>query len=155
MANRKVLTLSFPDDTPVTLGYEDGAYVVHANDDYYDYVYNSTGVFETASALVASPAFSNNRVLQSMRDNYLLENYERGSYDFENFVCETMRETNWDHCFVDGSLEQYDYKRGYYSVKFKFPTTLGQLKTAIKNDAREVAVMDVTVHTDIGDLAVN
>ena len=155
MANSKVLTLGFSDNTPVTLCYEDGADVVHANDDYYDYVYNATGVFETASALVTSSAFQNNQVLQAMRDNDLLEDYERGTYSFEDFVCETMRETNWDHCFVDGTLEQYDYKRGYYRVKFEFPTTLGQLKAAVRNDAREVAVMDVTVHTDIGDLTVN
>ena len=155
MANSKVLTLGFSDDTPVTLSYEDGVDVVHANDDYYDYAYNSTGVFQTAAALVASNAFPKNSVIEDMRDNDLLEEYERGSYEFEEFICETMRETNWDHCFVDGTLEQYDYKRGYYRVKFNFPTTLGQLKEAIRNDVREVAVMDVTVHTDMGDLTVN
>lgn len=155
MANSKVLTLGFSDDTLVTLCYEDGADVVHANDDYYDYVYNSTGVFQTAAALVTSSAFPNNGVIEDMRDNDLLADYERGSYEFEDFICETMRETNWDHCFVDGTLEQYDYKRGYYRVKFNFPTTLGQLKEAIRSDVREVAVMDVTVHTDMGDLTVN
>lgn len=155
MANSKVLTLGFSDDTLVTLCYEDGADVVHANDDYYDYVYNSTGVFQTAAALVTSSAFPNNGVIEDMRDNDLLADYERGSYEFEDFICETMRETNWDHCFVDGTLEQYDYKRGYYRVKFNFPTTLGQLKEAIRSDVREVAVMDVTVHTDVGDLTVN
>ena len=155
MANSKVLTLNFPESTPVTLSYVDGADVVHANDDYYDYVYNATGVFETASALVASSAFPNNQVLQAIRENDLLEDYERGSHSFEDFVCETMRATNWEHCFIDGTLEQYDYKRGYYRVKFEFPTTLGQLKAAIRQDAREVAVMDVTVHTDVGDLTVN
>ena len=155
MANSKVLTLNFPDTTKVTLTYEDGADVVHANDDYYDFVYNQTGVFETAAALVTSSFFKNNDVIANMRDQALLEDYERNGDDFEGFVCETMRETNWDHCFVDGTLEQYDYKRGFYRVKFEFPTTLGQLKAAIRNDAREVAVMDVTVHTDLGDLTVN
>ena len=155
MANSKVLTLNFPDDTPVTLCYEDGADVVHANDDYYDYVYNSTGVFETASTVVTSLYFPNNRVLESLRDNDLLEGYERGSYNFENFVCETMRECNFDLEFVEGTLEQYDYKRAYYRIKFNFPVTLGQLKRAIRDDVRAVAPLEVIVHTDLGDLTVN
>ena len=155
MANSKVLTLNFPDDTPVTLSYEDGADVVHANDDYYDYVFDSTGVFETAAAIATSEHFPNNAMLKSMRDSDLLEDYERGSYSFESFVAESMRENYWDCDFFDGTLEQYDYKRGYYRVKVDFSTTLGQLKQAIRKDAREVVVLEVTVHTDMGNLTVN
>ena len=80
MANSKVLTLNFSDDTPVTLCYEDGIDVVHANDDYYDYAYNSTGVFQTAAALVTSPAFPNNSVIENMRDNDLLERWQEPNY---------------------------------------------------------------------------
>ena len=155
MAKSSVLKLDFPDETKITLTYEDGADVFHANDDYYDFVYDQTGVFETAAALVTSGQFKNNEVICSMREQDLLEDYERDNFTFESFVCDTMRETNWDHCFVDGTLEQYDYKRGFYRVKFEFPTTLGLLKKAIESDAREVAVMGVTVHTSIGDLVVN
>lgn len=155
MANSKVLTLNFPDETLVTLSYEDGADVVHANDDYYDYVFNATGVFETAASVAASSLFVNNEILQSMRDNDFLEDYERGDFDFESYLAESMRENYWECDFFEGTLEQYDYKRGYYRVRFEFSTTLGQLKAAIRSDAREVAVLDVTVHTDMGDLTVN
>ena len=155
MANSKVLTLGFDDNTRVTLSYVDGADVVHANDDYYDFVFDQTGVFETAAALVTSAFFKNNSLLSAMRDQDLLEDYDRSSFDFENYVCKKMRETNWEHCFVDGTLEQYDYKHGYYRLRFDFETTLGELKQAIRSDAREVAVMEVTVHTDLGELTVN
>lgn len=155
MANNKVLTLNFPDETQVTLNYEDGADVVHANDDYYDFVYDQTGIFDTAAAIATSPFFKNNETIEAMRDNDLLEDYERGNFDFEGYVRDTLRETNWDHCFVDGTLEQYDYKRGFYRVNYSFTTTLGQLKEALRGDAREVAPFDVTVHTDLGDLTVN
>ena len=40
MANSKVLTINLPDETPVSLVYEDGIDVVHCNDDYYDYAFN-------------------------------------------------------------------------------------------------------------------
>ena len=155
MANSKVLTLNFPDETPVTLSYEDGADVIHANDDYHDYVFNSTGIFETAASVSTSCFFPKNEMIEGLRDNDFLAEYERGSFDFESFVAESMRENYWDCDFFEGTLEQYDYKRGYYRVKFEFSTTLGQLKDAIRGDAREVAVLDVTVHTDMGELAVN
>ena len=152
MADNRVLTLDFPDDTAVDLVFEDGCDVAHYNDDYYDYVYNETNVFGVAASLVTSEHFKNNATLNELRQQDLLESYERGSFDFETFVAEALSENSWD--FVDGTLEQYDYKRGYYRVNFTFSTTLGQLKAAVNADAREVVPFTVVVHTNIGDLTI-
>jgi hypothetical protein len=152
MADNRVLTLNFPDETRVDLVFEDGCDVAHYNDDYHDYVYDETNIFNIAAGLVASDNFKNNQTLQELRSQDLLENYERGSFDFENFVAGALRENSWD--FIEDSLEQYDYKRGYYRVNFTFTTTLGQLKEALNNNAAEVEPFSVVVHTDVGQLTI-
>jgi hypothetical protein len=152
MADNRVLTLNFPDETRVDLVFEDGCDVAHYNDDYHDYVYDDTNIFGVAASLVVSEHFKNNEKLQELRNQEYLDEYERGSFDFETFVGNALRENSWD--FIEGTLEQYDYKRGFYRVNFTFPTTLGQLKAAVSADATEVKPYTVVVHTDVGDLTI-
>jgi hypothetical protein len=154
MADHKILTLEFDDSTPVDLLFEGGCDVIHCNDDYHDNVFLDTGVFETLAMLVVSNNFRDNNILQSMRDYGLLDYYNRGDYNFENYVVESLKENNWDYGFVEGTLEQYDYKRGLYRVRFSFSTDLGLLKTIVRNDPNLVSGLDVIVHTDVGQLTV-
>tara|TARA_R110000824_G_scaffold238937_1_gene427630 strand:- start:4594 stop:5064 length:471 start_codon:yes stop_codon:yes gene_type:complete len=154
MADHKVLTLEFDDSTTVDLLFEGGCDVIHCNDDYHENVFSDTGVFETLAMLVVSENFSDNNILQSMREHGLLDHYNRGDYNFENHVVEIMQENNWDYEFVEGKLEQYDHKRGFYRVQFSFSTDLGTLKSIVRNDPNLVAGLDVIVHTDVGQLTV-
>jgi hypothetical protein len=52
----------------------------------------------------------NNSLINNLRNNGALDDYERGSFEFEDHVYEAIRE-NWDE-YVEESLEQWDHKRG-------------------------------------------
>lgn len=54
--------------------------------------------------------------MQSLRDQDLLEDYERGSYDFENYLADTIKENFYDLELVDYSTEKYDHKRGFTTL---------------------------------------
>ncbi len=155
MADHRVLTLNFPDDTPVTLEFESGCDVIHCHDDYHERVFIDTGIFENLASLAVSSFFKDNLLIEQMRDEGLLDGYHRGDYNFENYVCDTLRETNWEHDFVEGVLEQYDYKRGYYRVTSKFFTSLGELKNVIRNQQYLTTGWTVNVHTGMGTLVVS
>ena len=154
MADYRVLTLEFDDVTPVELKFEGGCDVIHCHDDYHDRVFEDTGVFQSFAQLVTSPAFKDNLIIEVLRDSGLLDDYNRGDFDFENYVSNVVRDNMWDFEFVNGTLEQYDYKRGFYRVKFGFPTTLGYLKQAVEAEPNTVAGLGVVVYTGVGTLTI-
>ena len=154
MADHKVLTLDFDDSTSVDLVFDSGCDVIHCNDDYHDQVYTDTEVFEVLTPLVVSNYFRDNNIISDLREDGLLDEYNRGDCDFENYVCEQLRENSWDYDFVESTLEQYDYKRGFYRVGFNFPTDLGTLKKAVRENPHLVSGLEVVVHTDMGRLTI-
>ena len=73
--------------------------------------------------LVLNPLLGNNQILAEMREQGLLDSYERGSFDFEDFVSEVV-EQNWsDYDWIEASTEAFDHKRGFTTVSTTIETT--------------------------------
>ena len=109
--------------TTVRLKYEDGLDVVHSNDDYIENVIKSTYITSHLADLVLNPLLGNNQVLAEMREQGLLDSYERGSFHFESFVEEVV-DQNWrDYDWIEASTEAFDHKRGFTTVSTTIETT--------------------------------
>lgn len=157
MADHKIFTLDLPNDAPCTLVFEANETVAHYNDDYQEGALKNSGIFDQLVSLVTSPFFKNNRIITEMRDNNLLDDYERGSYEFESFICGKLFEEYWNYDFVETTLEQWDYKRGNFKMTARFETNLGQLKAALGDGYLAKVVLpswEVQVQTPDGVLTV-
>ena len=115
-------------NTLVDLVYEDNVDVLHYTGDA-----DETAVSETStvSALVqafrSGIAFEEN-LIDDMRDQNHLEEYDRGDFNFENYCTEMIKENFCDyHDYIDYSTEQYDHKRGNTTVTAMLSTTVGSL----------------------------
>lgn len=109
--------------TTVRLKYEDGSDVIHANDNYIENVINSTYITDHLTDLVLNPMLGNNQILAEMREQGLLDSYERGSFYFEDFVSEVV-EQNWqDYNWIESATKIYDHKRGFTTVSTTIKTT--------------------------------
>ena len=100
---------------------------------------------------MVNPALGNNHILQEMRAEGLLEDYERGSDEFEEYIAEVISE-NWrDYDWIETSTERYDHKRGYTEVT-------AVLETAAKNIFAmadfELAGWDIEVDHPLGVLEI-
>ena len=110
-------------ETTVRLKYEDGLNVIHSSDDFEDEVITQTYITSHLVDMTLNPLLGNNQILFQMREDGLLDNYERGSFDFEDFVTEVVTE-NWrDYDWIEASTEAYDHKRGFTTVSTTVETT--------------------------------
>ena len=55
--------------------------------------------------------------MDTIRSEGYLDDYERGSYTFEDYVAETLAENFYDQEFIESSVEKYDYKRGFCTLQ--------------------------------------
>ena len=76
----------------------------------------------TTPGLTVTTPFGTN-IIQELRDGGFLDEYERGSYSFSEYVGETISENFYDFDFIDSSITKYDYKRGFctLSAEVKIP----------------------------------
>ncbi len=129
--------LNVTDDTVVTLKYEDSHEGWHSTGDLED-----DAVFETNTAnaiaelitdkdLQVRTALGGEVALDSMRDADLLEEYERGSFEFETFIADVIKQKTFE-CdeLIDFETIQYDHKRGRCEVSSELTTTVGNMKKA-------------------------
>ncbi len=118
-------------DTQVELFYSDGADVVHYNDSQDETVMEETSVIDSLVEASRSGVEFEENLIQTLRDNEMLDDYERDSYDFDNHCAEKIKESPYDFCdFIDFSTEQYDHKRGYTTLTATLYTTVDNLRNA-------------------------
>lgn len=122
-------------DTIVTLYYEDAHEGWHSSGDLESEALNQTDVADTIASLITlnhletRTYHGNNRPLDEMRELGLLDDYERGSFTFQEFIANAIKENRYDlDEFVEFQTEHYDNKRGRCTVSTRFNTTLGVLK---------------------------
>ena len=130
--------LDVTDETIVTLTYEDRHEGWHSTGDLEENAVRETSTADMVAGLITDPqlavrtSFGDSGALEAMRDADFLEDYERGSYGFEEYIAETIRENPYDlDEFVGFSTEQYDHKRGCCTVSAEFTTTIKNLKESI------------------------
>jgi len=107
-------------DTEVVFTWKEACDIMHYNEDWHEDAFVETGVInELAEAATTGVFYKNgNWALDTLRDEGLLEGYERGSEEFTGFCADAMGETVWDHGWVEQEVTRYDHKRGSVEMSF-------------------------------------
>jgi len=123
------------DDTIVTLTYEDRHEGWHSTGELEEEAVRETVTADQVASVItdytlaATVGWSDNNALDELRDQDLLDSYERGSLAFEEHVTEAIKDNFYElDSLIETSIEQYDHKRGVCTVSSTLKTTLGQLK---------------------------
>ena len=127
---KKIRSLGVEDHASVTFAREEGADVFHYTEDQVEQAMGETG-FAYALAEAVAEGFmykEGNDIIDEMREEGLLEGYERGDEAFTDYVAEVISEEHWNYCWFEYSTEKYDHKRGYTSLSAEFDVRLGDLK---------------------------
>ena len=127
---KKIKSLGVEDDTTVTFSYEDGCDVFHFNETHIETAMSQTGFATTLAEAVAEGILykNGNEILDEMREEELLDEYERGDESFVEFVAEVIEENHWNYCWFEHSTEKYDHKRGYTELSAECAVPLPELK---------------------------
>ena len=152
----KLKSMNLPEDAVVTLTYEEGTDVFVHNETEIDDAMSNTSVISEFAALIAqSKLDARNRwsgnVLEHLRAENYLDDYERGSYNFEEYLAETLSENFYDTELIDYSTEKYDHKRG-------FTTLTAQVEVPVSNFIEVNPILfgwKVAVETEDGTLTFN
>ena len=126
----KIKGLGVEDDVKVNFSYEEGADVFHYTDTALETAMGETGFAHTlAEAITGGILYKvGNGILEEMRDEGLLDEYERGDEAFTEFVAEVISDEHWNYDWFEHSTEKYDHKRGYTSLSAEFDVPLADLK---------------------------
>ena len=128
----KIKALGATDETTVKFSWEEGCDVFHYNETHID-----TAMGETGAAYVLAEAITDqfsafygkgNSVLDEMREDGLLDEYERGDEAFTDFVAEVIGESFYDYDWIEQSTQRFDHKRGWTDLSMALSLPLGDLK---------------------------
>lgn len=112
--------LKLTNNSTVTFTYEDGTDVFHFNETHVDTALAETDVVNRLASVVTSGLNVKTQYgdspIETLRDSDLLEDYERGSFAFEEFVADTIRDNFYDVELIEESTEHYDHKRGFTTL---------------------------------------
>jgi len=132
--------LGVEDDGCVTLNYSEGCEVWHINESHVEESVYETETAALVAGLLASgvPVYGawgemseGNDILNDMRAQDVLEDYERGDECFEEYLTEKLQETIYDGEFsIEYSTTQYDYKRGRCDISAEVRVRAGDLYAA-------------------------
>jgi hypothetical protein len=150
---KRLQSLNLAEDAMVTLTFKEGTDVFVHNESEVEDAMNETSVINEFAALIAhSKLDARNRwsgnVLEHLRAQDFLDDYERGSFGFEEYLSETLSENFYDTDLIEYSTEKYDHKRG-------FTTLTAQVDVPVSNFVEVdpfVAGWQVSVETDNGTL---
>ena len=89
---KKIKALGVEDDVKVNFSYEEGCDVLHYTEEEVETAMSQTGfAFTLAEAITDGVLYrKGNSILDEMRDEELLEEYERGDEAFTDFVSEVI-----------------------------------------------------------------
>lgn len=153
---QKIKDLNLPEDATVSLSYSEGVDVFVHNETEVETALSETDVLSTFSELVATRALQaesmyGTHVLDSLREEGYLDDYERGSYGFAEHIAEKLEENFYDQEFIEYSTERYDHKRG-------FTTLSADVKVSVKNllfATPHLGGWTASVQTDAGTLTLD
>jgi len=130
---KKLSELNLDPGTMATLRYSDGVDVFVHNETEIETALEETDVVQTLSALLAEPGgltvttTFNTHILEELRSSGLLDDYERGSEEFEDFLTEVITENFYEFDFIDTNIEHYDHKRGFCTLTAKVNIPVSEL----------------------------
>jgi hypothetical protein len=151
----KLQKMNLSGDSKVVLSTEAGADIVHyTGEDYEGETVRETGIAASLADLVTSRYLANNMAIEELRNDGYLDDYERGSYEFEEYVATTIAKNWYELGLLEVDTKHYDHKRGYTNVRAELEITLGKLLNADKESPYLFSGWDVTVETPMGVLNV-
>jgi hypothetical protein len=123
--------LNFESGATATLTYSDGAEVFVHNETEVETALAETDVVWSFVELIATPGLEvktlfGTNVLESLRDDGLLDDYERDD-TFSDYLNEVITDNFWDVDFIESSTEKYDYKRGFCTLTAEVVVPVAQL----------------------------
>jgi hypothetical protein len=150
----KLQSLNLADDAMIHLTYEEGADVfVHNETEVEDAINETSVIYEFASLVAQTKLDVRNRwsgnILEHLRNESYLDDYERGTFGFENFIAETIRDNFYDVDLIEYSTEKYDYKRGFTTLTAEVDIPLANFVQVDPN----VTGWKVSVETENGTLS--
>ena len=154
--SKKLKSLKLKDDAMVTLSYRSGTDVFVHIETEIETAIAETDVVSTFAELIAIPGLNvstrwNGNVLQSLRDDGYLDDYERGSFAFEEYIADTLAENFYDQEFIEYSTEKYDHKRGFCTLSAEVQIPAGDIIT----ESPYLSNWEVSVQTIDGVLTLN
>ena len=151
----KLREMNLDGSSKVVLSTEGGSEIVHyTGEDYEGETVTETGIATNLANLVTSTHLANNSIIEELRDEGCLDDYERGSYEFESYVAEAIAESWHEYGFLSVSTDHWDHKRGYTNVSAELEITLNELFSADKKNSYLFSGWDVAVETPMGVLNV-
>ena len=146
---QKLKKLNLNYNTVITLQYQNSRQVVHYTDDYLDKVLQETNAIGEVAHVVAHSGIRKfNSVINQLRIDGLLDDYKQGSFDFDYYVYNVMKE-NWNE-YLENNLEHWDHKRGMCSLSTEIKVPLNLLAEAEANGLELDTCWKVLVRTDAG-----
>ena len=118
---KRLQSLDLPADAMVKLTYEEGVDVFHYTDEEVETALSETSVVNEFASLLTQPNLDvrnewSGNVIQYLRDQEMLDDYERGTHQFEEYIAETLTESFYDLGLIESSTKKYDHKRGFTTL---------------------------------------
>jgi len=154
----KIKNLNLSNDTKVTMIYEGATDVFVHNETAIDTAIADTDVISTLAELIVEHPKLNvstkygatsDGILNHLRTEGYLDEYQRGDFDFADFVAEVITENFYDLDFIDSSVHAYDHKRGECTLSTEVITTVGNL---LLEEHAPLSLWTVSVPTENGTL---
>jgi hypothetical protein len=146
--------LNLSENANVTLKYKTGTQVFHYTGDYLDEAFNETNaLYDVANVVSHEGIRKHNSLINNLRDNGALDDYERGSFEFEDHVYQAIRE-DWSE-YIEETLEQWDHKRGMCNLATEVEVPRNLIAEAEEFAFTLGAGWTVHVRTDAGNLEVD
>ena len=126
----KIKALGATDETTVNFSWEEGCDVFHYNETHVETALGETGAAYVLAEAITEGVFyeKGNSVLEEMRDDGLLDEYERGDEAFTDFVAEVIGESFYDYDWIEQSTQRFDHKRGWTDLSMELSISLADLK---------------------------
>ena len=152
----KISSTNLSEDACVSFTVKQGTDVFHFNESHLETALEDTdvpGMVATivTSGLKMSTEYGNNPI-EVLRDADLLEEYDRGSFTFEEYVADAIRENFWDHELIEESTEKYDYKRGFTTLSSTFKALVKDVKSSPESYERVFQGWEASLRTEMGQL---
>ena len=131
----KIKALGATDETQVTFEWEEGCDVFHYNETHVETALGETGAAAVLAEAITDGVFyeKGNSILEEMREDGLLEDYERGDGYFTDFVAEVIGDSFYDYDWIEQSTQRFDHKRGWTDLSLSLSIPLGDLKDTEHN----------------------
>ncbi|MEC7116161.1 MAG: hypothetical protein VXW76_06305 [Actinomycetota bacterium] len=128
----KLKNLELPENTVVSLSLSEGTDVFVHNETEVETALSETDVVSTFSDLVATPGLNaktryGTNIIEALRDEGLLDDYERGTFTFAEYISDAITDNFYDVDLIDYSTEKYDHKRGFCTLTADVVVPLGTL----------------------------